>query len=59
VKNDEIVMITIVKTVYSTMVFFLPDSSLILSHYVDRYSYLDPYDRFQYLEHHFQLVIGC
>jgi hypothetical protein len=51
--NQELVMITGIHPTYSTMVLFLKDSSLTLSHYVDGYYYFDPQDRFQYLEHHF------
>jgi hypothetical protein len=59
VTHQELVMITSVQPTYSTMLLFLPDSTLILSHYVYGYSYLDPHDRCQYGEHNFQLVIGC
>jgi hypothetical protein len=48
VPHQELVMITNIQPTYSTMVFFLPDSSLILSHYVVGYSYLDPHDRCQF-----------
>jgi hypothetical protein len=48
VTNQELVMITSVYPAYSTVVYSQGDG----------YSYLDPHDRCQYLEHHFQLVIG-
>jgi hypothetical protein len=38
-------LVTNVQPAYFTVVLFLPDSSLILSHYVYEYSYLDPHDR--------------
>jgi hypothetical protein len=59
IPHQELVMIINVQTTYSTMVLFLPDSVLTLSHYVVGDSYLDPHDMCQYWEHHFQLVIGC
>jgi hypothetical protein len=59
VPHQELVMISNFQPTYSTMVFFLLDSSLTLSHYVVGYYYLDPHDRCRYWEHHFQFVIGC
>jgi hypothetical protein len=44
VPHQELVIITNVQPAYFTMVLFFPDSTLILSHYVDAYSYLDPHD---------------
>jgi hypothetical protein len=38
-------LVTSIQPAYSTMVLFLPYSYLIISHYVDGYSYMDPHDR--------------
>ena len=48
VPHQELVMINNVQHAYSTMVLFLPDSRLTISHYVVGYSYLDPHDMCQY-----------